>query len=346
MTGKGEQDHRGDGQESPGSGARLVEGWLCHVRRNMAGRRGGVHRPRGWIAAFVGLVLLGACTPPDTPPALGRRLPEAVVEMLHPDTVRSARIAAGVWYRYVWSSEGPWAIHTVEADLTRCDLGLAVLRAEARESGRGGRETVTSMVSRQGGGILAAVNADFFTREGGTVGTEVVKGQVVTARSRPAFAWRIGALPWMGSVTVQGDSLVLGWRVHRGNGDGATMAVGGFPDLIDAGVRVGDLQVTDRPSFAAGRHPRTAVAYDAAAERLWLVVVDGRQVPHAAGMTLPELVTLLEALGATEALNLDGGGSSVMIVHGRAASHPSDPAGERPVVNALALARDFAACGN
>ena len=63
-------------------------------------------------------------------------------------------------------------------------------------------------------------------------------------------------------------------------------------------------------------------------------------------MTLPELTTLLEALGATEALNLDGGGSSVMVVRGQAASRPSDQAGERPVVNALALARDFSACGN
>jgi exopolysaccharide biosynthesis protein len=88
------------------------------------------------------------------------------------------------------------------------------------------------------------------------------------------------------------------------------------------------------------------VAYDAAAERLWLVVVDGRQSPHSAGMTLPELATLLEGLGATEALNLDGGGSSVMVIHGEAHSHPSDQAGERPVVNALAVARDFSNCGN
>jgi exopolysaccharide biosynthesis protein len=61
-------------------------------------------------------------------------------------------------------------------------------------------------------------------------------------------------------------------------------------------------------------------------------------------MTLPELATLAEALGAAEAINLDGGGSSVMVVLGTARSHPSDGAGERPVANALALVRDPRAC--
>jgi len=312
----------------------------------MAGVWSRVHRLSGVTTVMAALSVLGACSRPDTPPALARRLPVAAVELLHPDTMRSERIAAGVWYRYVWSARGPWAVHTVEANLARCDLGLVVLRSEARESGGRGLETVTSMVSRRGSGVLAAVNADFFTPEGTTVGTEVVMGRVTAARSRPTLAWRARSLPWMGSASVQRDSLLVGWGVHRRDGDGVTMAVGGFPDLIDAGARVGDLEVTDRPSFAASRHPRTAVAYDAASQRLWLVVVDGRQAPHSAGMTLPELVTLLEGLGATEALNLDGGGSSVMVVHGEAHSHPSDRAGERPVVNAMALARDFSSCGN
>jgi hypothetical protein len=264
--------------------------------------------------------------------------------MLRPDTVRAMRVAAGVWYRYVWSAEGPWAVHILEADLARCDLGLAVLRAEPRESGGRGHETVTSMAARKGRSVLAAVNADFFTAEGSSVGAEVVDGRVTVARSRPAVAWRSGFLPWIGEAAVRGDSLVLGWPVHREHGDGATMAVGGFPDLIDGGERVGDLEVADRPGFAASRHPRTAVAYDAHRRRLWLVVVDGRQAPHSTGMTLPELTALLESLGATDALNLDGGGSSVMVVGGMALNRPSDQAGERAVVNALALARDVSFC--
>jgi len=289
-------------------------------------------------------LVLAACAPPDRPPALGRSLPATARELLRPDSVRIRRISAGVWYRYVWSSLGPWAVHTVEADLDRCDLGLAVLRAQAREGGARGRETVSSMVSRSTAGVLSAVNADFFTPEGGTVGTEVVRGRVTAVHRRPVFAWRAGGQPWIGSAELRGDSLIFGWPLHRRDGDGATLAVGGFPDLLDQGRRVGDLQVAERASFASNRHPRTAVGYDDVRNRLWFVVVDGRQTPYSAGMTLPELVTLFEALGVSEALNLDGGGSSVMVVLGEAQNRPSDQAGERPVVNALALTRDFGGC--
>jgi hypothetical protein len=289
-------------------------------------------------------LLLASCAPPDTPPALADRIPPAVLELLHPDTVRSARVGAGVWYRYLWSAEGPWAIHAVEADLSRCDLALKTLRAEDRESGGRGHEPVTSMVTRSADGVLAAVNADFFTPEGTTVGTEVAGGQVTAARRRPALAWRPGEAPWVGPVSVEGDTLRLGWAVPFGAGDGRTEAVGGFPELLDDGGRVGDLAVAEQPALAATRHPRTAVAYDSASDRLWLVVVDGRQAPHSVGMTLPELATLLEAFGAREALNLDGGGSSVMVVLGAVQNHPSDDEGERPVANALALVRDLSLC--
>ena len=61
-------------------------------------------------------------------------------------------------------------------------------------------------------------------------------------------------------------------------------------------------------------------------------------------MTLPELAHLFEALGAGDALNLDGGGSSVMVLNGRTANRPSDPAGERPVVNALLLVNEPGFC--
>jgi hypothetical protein len=200
------------------------------------------------------------------------------------------------------------------------------------------------MVERASVGVLAAVNADFFTPEGGTLGTEVVSGRVTRARSRPALAWRPGDSPWMGEASVGGDTLWVGWPVPVRSGDGRTEAVGGFPELLDEGELVGDLGVAARPSFAASRHPRTAVGFDPTTSRMWMVVVDGRQAPRSVGMTLPEVTALLEALGATEAINLDGGGSSVLVVGSTARNHPSDESGERPVVNALSLIRNAAGC--
>jgi hypothetical protein len=200
------------------------------------------------------------------------------------------------------------------------------------------------MVARARPGVLAAVNADFFTPEGGAIGVEVAGGRVTAARHRPALAWRPGWPPWVGSAAVAGDTLLVGWPVPLAEGDGRTEVVGGYPELLDHGRRVGDLGVAEQPTFAASRQPRTAAAYDPEARRLWLVVVDGRQAPYSVGMSLPELTTLLEAFGAEEALNLDGGGSSVMVVLGAARNRPSDAEGERPVVNALAVVRDPALC--
>jgi hypothetical protein len=192
---------------------------------------------------------------------------------------------------------------------------------------------------------VAGVNGDFFTVEGRPVGVEVVKGEVRRRSSRPALAWQAGKPPWIGVPEVWGESaLQLGWAVHGAEPDGVTEAVGGFPELLDGGRRVGDLEVTARPAFAASRHPRTAVGYRGSSATGWLVVVDGRQEGYSEGMTLPELTELLEALGTSEALNLDGGGSSVMVLRSRAASRPSDTEGERPVVNGLVVRRDFKYC--
>lgn len=307
------------------------------------------------------VALAAACAPPDTPPSLRSALPDRVLEMLRPDTVRTVELHPAVRYRYLWSPVGPWAVHLVDARLPdRCELALDVLQADARARGERGRETVTEMVARAGGRVLAAVNADFFTAEGAPVGTEIVDGVVTSRGARPVLAWRRGRAPWMGTAPVRDGALRPLWldgRTEATTGDDptgsaagqeqtapATMTVAGFPDLIDAGRRVGDLEVGARPSFAATRHPRTAVGYDLDERRVWLLVVDGRQPPHSAGMTLPELADLFEALGAEEALNLDGGGSTTLVLRGEAVNRPSDAAGERPVVNALAVVRAPGGC--
>jgi exopolysaccharide biosynthesis protein len=54
-------------------------------------------------------------------------------------------------------------------------------------------------------------------------------------------------------------------------------------------------------------------------------------------VTLPEAARLMRAVGAREALNLDGGGSSALSVRGRVVGRPSDPSGERPVSDALVV---------
>jgi hypothetical protein len=269
-----------------------------------------------------------------------------VVDLLDAEESRTMSVASGLAYYGLWSPGEPWAIHILRTDLSRCDLALEVLEAPVFQGEEEGRSRVTELLHQAGESLLAAVNGDFFTPEGSPLGTEVVRGRARQVRPRPALAWHPGGDPWMGIPSMEGDSVVtLGWRVPRGEGDGETQAIGGFPMLLRRGERVGDLEVSERPSFAAERHPRTAVGFDPRGDVLWIVVVDGRQPEHSAGMTLPELAELMEALGAEDSINLDGGGSSVMVVRGETVSQPSDAEGERPVVNALGIRSRPALCG-
>ena len=73
----------------------------------------------------------------------------------------------------------------------------------------------------------------------------------------------------------------------------------------------------------AERHPRTAIGFNADSTRLYFVVVDGRHMTSV-GVTLLEMKGIFDALGAVNAVNLDGGGSSCMVVNDEVINHPSD----------------------
>lgn len=82
------------------------------------------------------------------------------------------------------------------------------------------------------------------------------------------------------------------------------------------------------------RHPRTAIGINEDGTRVYMVTVDGRQA-ISRGMDLHELGALMVETGAHTAINLDGGGSTTMVVRGEVANSPSDTGGERSIANAL-----------
>jgi exopolysaccharide biosynthesis protein len=87
-------------------------------------------------------------------------------------------------------------------------------------------------------------------------------------------------------------------------------------------------------TFTAARHPRTMIGLDRHG-MAWLVAVDGRQPDYSIGMTFAELQRVADRLDLTDALNLDGGGSTTMVVQGEVVNRPSDPTGPRPVGDAI-----------
>jgi len=106
---------------------------------------------------------------------------------------------------------------------------------------------------------------------------------------------------------------------------GVAESLGGSPILIRNGARWFADAAND---FTRGRQPRTLVGWNPAGEKL-LVTVDGRQPDTSVGMTLAEAADLLLALGATDGINLDGGGSTTFVAGGAVVNTPSDVAVRR-----------------
>ena len=91
------------------------------------------------------------------------------------------------------------------------------------------------------------------------------------------------------------------------------------------------------PVLNLSHEPRTALGYNA--DTLFLVVADGRQPKYSTGLTLYELASILIELGATEAINLDGGSSSTFVVEDTVINKPSGQQ-ERDVLNAVFITAD------
>jgi exopolysaccharide biosynthesis protein len=87
-------------------------------------------------------------------------------------------------------------------------------------------------------------------------------------------------------------------------------------------------------TFTDIRHPRTLIGIDRHGA-MWLVAIDGRQPGYSVGMTFAELMALCDRLDLYDALNLDGGGSTTMVVKGAIVNRPSDATGPRPVSDAI-----------
>jgi hypothetical protein len=233
---------------------------------------------------------------------------------------------------------GPVSVQALQLDPRKVTLETGL--AENHPA----RETVESIAKRRG--ALAAVNAGFFGLADGkpdallkSAGTLV--GSTSRARGAVGILERHGRthLLFDRVTTERASAGTRRYRTRLGSAPNdwarARDAVSGAGLLVLQGRELHDwTEERISAGFETTRHPRTLIGVDAD-EAIWLVTVDGRQPALSLGMTFVELQALARRLGLQSALNLDGGGSTTMIVRGNIVNHPSDQAGPRPVGDAL-----------
>jgi exopolysaccharide biosynthesis protein len=274
------------------------------------------------------LLLLCAATVPGRQAALGP----------------AERIADGVLlYRLddpaLLDPPGPVAVQALRLDPRK--VALEIGRGAGEEPPR----TTVETIAKQRPGVIAAVNAGFFSLQTGRP-TDFLKidGEVVhgTARARGA----------VGIGDGDGTTLLLFDRVKVSVGNRrakyspllgtssddwarASDAVGGAGLLRLDGRELSDwTEEIISKGFDTTRHPRTIIGTDTDGS-IWLVTVDGRNLAISLGMSFAELQRLSDRLGLRSALNLDGGGSTTMWVAGKIVNHPSDAEGPRKVSDAI-----------
>lgn len=194
-------------------------------------------------------------------------------------------------------------------------------------------------------GLDFAINANFFAwkPEGyaDVLGLSVSQGAVVS----PPRAYRD---VWDSALVIKPGNDAEIWRRGRWGADQlplARFAVSGIgptdahPDRSGPILWRGAVLGAHAQVQPNRRHPRTAIGLSQDGERLIAFVVDGRQPGWSVGATLPELGAWMHELGAWSALNLDGGGSTSMVVRDPKnpdqwhRNRPSDAQGFRPVAN-------------
>lgn len=144
-------------------------------------------------------------------------------------------------------------------------------------------------------------------------------------------------------ATNDGDTVkvLLATLPRIKNGAAPVALIGGWPRILKDGVNVASEAATVEGTLsrnAEARHPRTAIGFSKDSTRVYMLTVDGRS-ENSGGATLIELAGLMKKLGAWQAMNFDGGGSTTMVVGGHVVNMPSDSTGERAVGNSLMLVK-------
>ncbi len=250
-----------------------------------------------------------------------------------------------------------------EVDMNNTNLALVPYLADS------GTETISKFAARKN--VYAAINGGYFG--GGISYSSLVQPGQVLAQNVNSLTRNSKSYPVVRSMFgIKKDrSMAVDWIYHFGGGidnlyrfnspmaytstnddplpapvkeDGelykdAYMGVGGGPILVKGDTSM--VTYNEEIFWGSGvglsdSDPRTAAGYTSDGKAI-LMVVDGRQGSVSAGVSLTELADIMIGLGAVEAINLDGGGSSQMVIGDSLINRPSGSFIQRPVATFLAI---------
>lgn len=250
------------------------------------------------------------------------------------------------WHQHI-AQPRPMMVHVLEIDLDTPGLAFVVNSGTPKDGNEFVAEKTTAFVEREH--LDAAINATYFRPfDGGhlldkayvpALGQGVVVDGVSMAHGHLDSDYASPDPRSNGAVCIHArDVQITTSHCPRQTTD----AVGAGPVLMIHG-KVLPLE-SKRHDYYYDTEPRTAIALDKARRKMWWIVVDGRQPHYSEGMTLPELTELMRQLGADSAINMDGGGSSTMVLRqqgkleiANSPIHTGIPGRERPVGNHLGL---------
>ncbi len=284
------------------------------------------------LVALAALVALGACrtaAPPVAPGPVAWRAVDSLDALLPADihvfTARDTLLPLEAWF-------------------VRIPARYA-LRVAVSDDPADRRETTSSLA--RDAGACVAVNGGYFRMgdfPASAVGLLVQDGRVTAPATRETGPDSARQAVTRAALGRGADGRYqVGWAA----GDDAlapqpggearpwhpAQALGAGPMLLQNG----QYRITAYEEGFGGtmpqRHPRTAAGIAANGD-LILMVVDGRHA-GSRGAYFAELARLMRSAGARDALNLDGGGSTTLVVRGRLVNHPTGGQVEREVMNAL-----------
>jgi exopolysaccharide biosynthesis protein len=229
------------------------------------------------------------------------------------------RIRTGVFYQEF--DEGPMHAYVVRIDLREESIRLIASNTDDR--GLRLRDFAEKHEA------IVAINADFFSKELVPIGLAI----------GPCGTWTNTADTRREGVVALGDEKVEIYEPSHVMSEPppwVESAVSGWPMLVRECKALTAKQLPGSDAFTRSPHPRTAIGVNRSGRLLYFVVTDGRRegVP---GLTLAQLAKFMqEELDVCRAINLDGGGSSELVVEGEIRNRPSDGS-ERKLANHIAV---------